>query len=90
MNKAELIEKISDKTKLTKSDVEKLVNSMIDTMSDELKKKGSITLMGFGTFKVQERKARNGINPKTKEKIKIKATRVPKFVPGKALKEKVK
>ena len=90
MNKSELVKSISDKTSLKVSDTEKLVNAFIETVSGELKKKGSVTMVGFGTFKVADRKARTGVNPKTGEKIKIKATRVPKFVPGKALKEKVK
>lgn len=90
MNKGELIKAIADKTELKASETEKIVNGFIEAVSGELKKKGSVTLVGFGTFKVTERKARTGVNPKTGQKIQIKATRVPKFVPGKALKEKVK
>ena len=90
MNKTELVKEIAGKAKLSISETEKTVNGIIESVSKELKKKGKVTLVGFGTFKVADRKARMGVNPKTGEKIKIKATRVPKFVPGKALKDKVK
>ena len=90
MNKTELIQKVSGKTKVSKADTERVVNQFIEQVSGELKRKGNVTLTGFGTFKVVDRKAKIGINPRTKEKIQIKAKRVPKFVPGKTLKEKVK
>ena len=90
MNKNELIKAVAGKTNLKVSDTEKAINGTITAITAELKKKGSVTLVGFGTFKVADRKARAGVNPKTGQKIHIKATRVPKFVAGKALKEKIK
>ena len=91
MNKADLIAAIKKKTDApSKKIVEDVINGFIDVVKAELKKKGSVQLVGFGTFKVVERKAREGRNPKTGEKIKIPATKVPKFVPGKDLKEIVK
>jgi len=89
MNKTELVKKIADKTNLKVNEAEKLVNAFIETVTDELKNKGKVTLIGFGTFKVVHRKEKVGVNPKTKEKIKIKAKDVPRFVPGKSLKEKI-
>jgi nucleoid DNA-binding protein len=90
MNKAELIDQIAVKTSLMKKNVETVVNSFIDVTSESLKAGDKLTMVGFGTFKVAERKARTGVNPKTGAKIKIAATKVPKFVPGKELKAKVK
>lgn len=89
MNKSELIKSISDRATLKVSDTEKLVNAFIDTVSGELKKKGKVTLVGFGTFAVAKRKEKMGINPKTGSKIKIPAKNVPVFRAGKALKERV-
>lgn len=90
MNKTELTKAIAEKAKLKVSDTEKLVNAFIDTVSDELKGKGKVTLVGFGTFAVAHRKQKTGVNPKTGAKITIKAKDVPVFKAGKALKEKVK
>ena len=90
MNKNELIEKIATQTKLSKKQAGEAVDSFIAEVSAALKKKDKVTLVGFGTFKVADRAARTGVNPKTGEKIKIKATRVPKFVAGKALKNRIK
>jgi len=90
MNKTELVKAISEKANLKVSDTEKLVNAFIDTVSDELKSKGKITLVGFGTFAISHRKQRVGINPKTGAKLTIKAKNVPVFKAGKALKDKVK
>jgi DNA-binding protein HU-beta len=90
MNKTELVKEIAGKAKLKLSDTEKLVNAFIDTVSEELKKKGKVTLVGFGTFAVAHRKEKKGVNPKTGDKITIKAKNVPVFKPGKALKETVK
>ncbi len=90
MNKNELVKHIAAKAKLKLSDTEKLVNAFIETVSDELKKKGKVTLVGFGTFAVAHRKEKRGVNPKTGAKITIKAKDVPVFKPGKALKETVK
>lgn len=90
MNKTELVKSIASKAKLKLSDTEKLVNSFIETVSDELKNKGKVTLVGFGTFAVAHRKEKTGVNPKTGDKITIKAKDVPVFKPGKALKDMVK
>jgi DNA-binding protein HU-beta len=90
MNKTELVKAIAGKAKLKLSDTEKLVNAFIETVSNELKSKGKVTLVGFGTFAVAHRKEKTGVNPKTGAKITIKAKNVPVFKPGKALKEMVK
>ena len=90
MNKNELIKVVAAKANLKVADTEKAINGTIAAIAAELKKKGSVTLVGFGTFKVADRKARAGVNPKTGQKIQIKAARVPKFVAGKALKDILK
>jgi DNA-binding protein HU-beta len=90
MNKTELVKAIAGKAKLKLSDTEKLVNTFIETVSDELKDKGKVTLVGFGTFAVAHRKQKTGVNPKTGDKITIAEKDVPVFKPGKALKEAVK
>lgn len=90
MNKTELVKAIAEKANLKVSDTEKLVNTFIDTVTSELKKQGKVTLVGFGTFTVSHRKSRVGVNPKTGDKLTIKAKNVPVFRAGKALKDKVK
>ncbi|MCK5059360.1 MAG: HU family DNA-binding protein [Candidatus Aminicenantes bacterium] len=90
MNKTELVKSIAEKANLKVYDTEKLVNAFIETVSDELSNKGKVTLVGFGTFAVAHRKEKIGVNPKTGEKITIKAKHVPVFKPGKALKDLVK
>ncbi|MEN8221849.1 MAG: HU family DNA-binding protein [Acidobacteriota bacterium] len=90
MNKTELVKSISEKAQLKVTDTEDLVNAFIDTVSDELKNKGKVTLVGFGTFSIAHRKEKTGVNPKTGKKIKIKSKNVPVFKAGKALKEKIK
>ena len=89
MNKADLIEAVSAVTN-TKKEASEAVNCVLETITKALKKKEEVTLIGFGTFTVRKRKARNGRNPQTGEKIKIKAKNVPVFRPGKALREAVK
>lgn len=89
MNKGDLVNEVA-KVVSTKKEAQAAVDCVIDSITKALKKKGSVTLVGFGTFKVEKRKARKGRNPQTGEEIKIKAKKVPKFVPGKALKEAVK
>jgi DNA-binding protein HU-beta len=89
MNKTELIEHISSKTDLSKADVGRALEAFVGAVKTTLKKKGSVTLVGFGTFAVSDRAARTGRNPRTGEAIKIKKARVPKFRPGKALKDAV-
>ncbi|MCJ7484249.1 MAG: HU family DNA-binding protein [Thermodesulfovibrionales bacterium] len=90
MNKTELVKAIAENANLKVSVTEKLVNAFLDAISHSLKKKKKVTLIGFGTFAVAHRKARAGINPKTKQRISIKAKNVPVFKAGKALKNRVK
>ena len=90
MNKAELTEAIIKKTKGTKKGTEDFINAMIDAVKADLKKGGSLQLVGFGTFKVVKRAARTGRNPKTGKEIKIPAKKVVKFTAGKTLKDTVK
>ncbi|MGN0435691.1 MAG: HU family DNA-binding protein [Wujia sp.] len=89
MNKNELVVAIADKTGLKKSEVEKVVKAFTETVADELKKGEKIQLVGFGTFEVAERPAREGRNPRTGETMKIAASKAPKFKAGKALKDSI-
>ena len=89
MNKSELIEAIAQHAGLTKTDAGKAVDAFTTVVKDALKAGDSIALVGFGTFKVAERAARQGLNPRTKEAIKIPAARVPKFTAGTTLKDAV-
>ena len=89
MNKTELVEAIAKEASLTKKDAEKALNALTDAVSKELKKKGKVQLVGFGTFETTKRAARTGKNPQTGEAIKIPASVVPKFKAGKALKDAV-
>ena len=89
MTKAELVTMVASKSGLSKKDTEKAIAGMIDTITETLAKGESIQLVGFGTFEVRERAARTGINPRTKAKIEIAATKVPAFKAGSALKEAV-
>ena len=86
MNKAELINEMADVLE-NKQQATAALNSILQTIETALTAADTVTLPGFGTFKVHERKARNGINPKTGEKISIAACKVPKFVPSKKLNE---
>jgi len=88
MNKGDLINEVT-KVVSTKNEAQAAVDCVFSTITKALKKKDTVTLIGFGTFKVEKRKARKGRNPRTGEAIKIKAKRVPKFVAGKALKDAV-
>jgi nucleoid DNA-binding protein len=88
MNKGDLISEVA-KVVATKKEATAAVDCVFDSISKALKKKETVTLVGFGTFKVDKRKARTGRNPQTGEAIKIKAKKVPKFVPGKSLKDAV-
>jgi nucleoid DNA-binding protein len=90
MNKAELVDAVSSKTNLSKKDVTSVIDALLDSITKTLAKGGKVSLVGFGTFQVSKRKARTGLNPRTGEAIKISARTVPKFVAGKALKDKVK
>ncbi len=90
MNKAELVGAISGKTDLSKKDIASVIDAIQESITDELVKGGKVSLVGFGTFQVSNRKARTGMNPRTRKTIKIPARTVPKFVAGKVLKEKVR
>ena len=89
MNKAELVNAIANETGLSKKDTEKTLNSFVNVVSSELAKKEKVQLIGFGTFETRKRAARTGRNPQTGAELKIKASTVPAFKAGKALKEKV-
>jgi DNA-binding protein HU-beta len=90
VNKSELVDLVAEKAEMSKKDSEKAVKAVLDSITDGLIKGDKVQLVGFGTFEVRSRKEREGRNPATGEKIKIKALKVPAFKPGKALKEKVK
>ncbi|EPR42236.1 histone family protein DNA-binding protein [Desulfovibrio sp. X2] len=90
MTKAELVAKIADKASTTKANAERALNSFLEAVEATLVKEGKLTLTGFGTFVVEERKARTGRNPRTGKAITIPATKVVKFRPGKLLKDAVK
>ena len=89
MNKTELIDAIAKETGLSKKDAGKSVEAFVTVVSKELKKKGKVQLVGFGTFETSKRAARTGKNPQTGAEIKIPAAVVPKFKAGKALKDLV-
>lgn len=87
MNKTEFISAIAEKAELSKKDAEKALKAFTDVVEEELKKGEKIQLVGFGTFEVSERAAREGRNPHTKETMMIAACKAPKFKAGKALKD---
>ncbi|ACN16126.1 Hbp [Desulforapulum autotrophicum HRM2] len=89
MNKGDLINKVSEVLN-SKKDAQTAVDCILATVTEALAEKESVTLVGFGTFKTAERKARKGRNPQTGNEIDIPARFVPKFIPGKALKDAVK
>jgi nucleoid DNA-binding protein len=88
MNKGDLVNEVA-KVVGTKKEAQAAVDCVFETITKAMKKKDQVSLVGFGTFKVDSRKARKGRNPRTGEEIKIKAKKVPKFVPGKGLKNAV-
>jgi DNA-binding protein HU-beta len=90
MTKAELVERISRDAKISKKAAETALDSFMASVRDSLRRGKRVSLVGFGTFVVGRRAARNGRNPQTGETIKIKATRVPKFKAGKVLKDAVR
>ena len=90
MTKTELISAVAGEAKITKAAAVRAIESMTDAITGELKKGGTITLTGFGTFSVANRKARTGRNPRTGQEIRIPASKTPKFKPGKALKDGVR
>lgn len=89
MSKTELVSAIAEISELTKKDAEKALSAFIEVVTEELKKGEKVQLVGFGTFETVRREAREGRNPHTGETIQIAATNVPKFKPGKALKDAV-
>ncbi len=89
MNKGEMITLVAAKSGVSKKDAKEVVDAMVELVGDVLKEGDSIQIAGFGTFKVSERAARQGRNPKTGETIEIAASRSPSFKAGKALKDKV-
>ena len=89
MNKSELIEKIAAGAELSKADAKKAVDATVEAIKEELANGGKVQLVGFGTFAVSERPAREGINPSTKEKITIAAKKVAKFKAGAELADAV-
>ncbi|ADR18982.1 HU family DNA-binding protein [Calditerrivibrio nitroreducens] len=90
MNKKDLIEKIATKAGLKKVEAEKALEAFEEAVVEALKSGDKVTLVGFGTFSVYERKARTGRNPQTGKEIKIPAKKAPKFTPGKLFKDSVK
>ena len=88
MNKGDLINEVA-KVVESKKKAQEAVDTVFSSITKALKKKDAVTLVGFGTFRISKRKARKGRNPQTGEAIKIAARKVPKFVPGKALKDAV-
>ena len=89
MNKAELVARIAEDAGITKTQANASIDSFVDAVTKTLKKGEKVTLVGFGTFTVSKRLARNGRNPQTGETIKIKAKKVARFKPGKDLSEKI-
>ena len=87
MNKSELIEHIAKQADISKAAATRALDAIVGGVKTTLKKSGSVTIVGFGTFAVTKRAARTGRNPRTGAAIKIKASKVPKFRPGKALKD---
>ena len=89
MNKVELVEKVASKAEITKAEAAKVVNAALESITEGLQADGKVVLIGFGTFEVRQRSAREGRNPRTGDKIKIAATKVPAFKPGKDMKTAV-
>ena len=89
MNKSDLIAHVATKTGLSKKESAAALDATLAAITEALAKGDSLTLVGFGTFAVSERPAREGINPQTKAAIQIKAARIPKFRPGKALRDSI-
>ena len=89
MNKAELIDAVAADADISKAAADRAIKSVIERITKSLKKGDTVTLVGFGTFSVRKRAARTGRNPRTGEEIKIKASKVPGFKAGKALKDAI-
>lgn len=89
MNKTELVAAIAENADISKKDAEKALKAFVDVVTEELKKGDKVQLVGFGTFEVSSRAAREGRNPQTGKTMKIAACKAPKFKAGKALKDAV-
>ena len=89
MNKADIISSIADQAELSKADAGRALDALIEVVKKSLKKGDSVSLVGFGTFAVRKRAARTGRNPRTGATIKIKASKIPAFKAGKALKDAI-
>jgi len=87
MTKAELVEEVAKNSQLTKKDAEVIVQTVLDSIIDSLKEGRKVELRGFGSFRLRQRSGRTGRNPKTGEKVKVPAKRIPYFKPGKELKD---
>lgn len=89
MNKTELVAAVAEQADISKKDAEKVLKAFVDVVTEEMKKGEKVQLVGFGTFEVRERAAREGRNPQTGKTMKIEACKAPKFKAGKALKDAV-
>ena len=89
MKKNELVEKVAEGASLTKADAERAINALVNAVSEALVEGDKVVLKGLGTFEVRERKARTGINPRTRETIEIAASKVPAFKASSTLKDAV-
>ena len=89
MNKTELIAAIAEKAEISKKDSEKALKAFVDVVTEQLKNDDNVQLVGFGTFEVSKRAAREGRNPQTGKTMKIEACKAPKFKAGKALKDAI-
>jgi DNA-binding protein HU-beta len=89
MNKSQLIDAVASDSGLSKADSSRAIESLLDTVSRTLKKGDEVTITGFGKFSVVKRVARQSVNPRTGERVKIKASKAPKFSPGATLKQAV-
>ena len=89
MNKTELVAAVAEQADISKKDAEKVLKAFVDVVTEEMKKGEKVQLVGFGTFEVSERAAREGRNPQTGKTMKIEACKAPKFKAGKALKNAV-
>ena len=89
MHKGDLVEKVAAETNSSKSEAQNHVDAVLSVIEDELKSGREVNITGFGKFSVQEREAREGVNPQTGQKMQIKASRTPKFSAGNALKKSI-
>lgn len=90
VTKDQVVDAVASRTDMTKKEVEMVVEALLDEVTVQMQKGHKVTFTGFGAFRVLQRAERMGINPKTKARIKISATKVPKFTAGKTLKEAVR